>query len=125
MNLAQMFAQRAVAVSNAYGGPYYDALIIDKGTAIYDTGGSIVTPGTSSTRPCQAQVDTVTQDMRREEGFTDGDVRILILADRLAGAVNLDNTIRILAGPHMGLWQIQTISIDAFGIYYELRGRRA
>lgn len=124
LNMAKVFAERAAFVSQVYGGPYYDALIMDKGDAVYDTGGSIVTPGTASTRPCQAQVDTVTQDMRREEGFADGDVRILVLADTLAGGISLDNSIEILGGANIGTWQIQTISRDPFGIYFELRGRR-
>jgi hypothetical protein len=63
--------------------------------------------------------------MRREEGFADGDVRILVLSDTLAGDLSLDNSIELLGGAHIGKWQIQTISRDPFGIYFELRGRRA
>lgn len=125
LNVAAKFASAAQSVSAMYGGPYYDALILDKGEAVFDDGGSIITPGTPTTRTCQAQVDTVTQDMRREEGFADGDVRILVLADTLAGGISLDNSIEVLGGAHAGAWQIQTISRDPFGIYYELRGRRA
>lgn len=125
LNMAAVFAQQALAISQAYGGPYYDALVMGKGDAIYDDGGSIVTAGTATERACQAQVDDATQDMRREEGFTDGDVRIIILSDTLAGSIGLDDSVKILGGPHMGEWLVQTISRDAFGIYFELRGRRA
>lgn len=125
LNMAAIVAQKAVAISQAYGGPYYDAVIQSPGDAVYDDGGSIIVPGDPTIRACQAQVDVATQDMRREEGFTDGDVRIIILSDTLAGEIGLDDSIKILGGPHKGEWQIETISRDPFGIYWELRGRRA
>jgi len=125
INVAAKFATVAQSVSAMFGGPYYDAIIRRQGNAVYDDGGSIVTPGTPISRICQAQVDVATQDMRNEVGFTDGDVRILVLANTLAGAVTLDDSIELLGGAHIGLWQIQSISVDPFNIYYELRGRRA
>ena len=125
LNMAAKFATVAQAVSAAYGGPYFDALVLSKGEPVYDDGGSIVTPGTPSSRPCEAQVDAATQDKRREEGFTDGDVRILILADGIVGAISLDDRVQVLAGPHAGTWLIQSIARDPFGIYWELRGRPA
>lgn len=125
INVAAKFATVAQSVSAMFGGPYYDAIIRRQGDAVYDDGGSIVTPGTPISRICQAQVDVATQDMRNEVGFTDGDVRILVLANTLDGAVTLDDSIELLGGAHIGLWQIQSISVDPFNIYYELRGRRA
>jgi hypothetical protein len=125
INVAAKFATVAQSVSAMFGGPYYDAIIRRQGDAVYDDGGSIVTPGTPISRICQAQVDVATQDMRNEVGFTDGDVRILVLANTLAGAVTLDDSIELLGGAHIGTWQIQSISADPFNIYYELRGRRA
>lgn len=125
INIAAKFATVAQSVSAMFGGPYYDAIIRSQGQPVYDDGGSIITPGTPISRICQAQVDVVTQDMRSDVGFTDGDVRILVLADTLEGAVSLDDSIELLGGSHIGTWQIQSVSIDPFGIYYELRGRRA
>jgi hypothetical protein len=125
INVAAKFATVAQSVSAMFGGPYYDAIIRSKGQPVYDDGGSIITPGTPISRVCQAQVDVATQDMRNEVGFTDGDVRILVLADTLDGGVSLDDDIELLGGAHIGTWQIQSISVDPFGIYYELRGRRA
>lgn len=125
INIAAKFATVAQSVSAMFGGPYYDAIIRSPGQPVYDDGGSIITPGTPTSRICQAQVDVVMQDMRSDVGFTDGDVRILVLADTLEGAVSLDDSIELLGGSHIGTWQIQSISIDPFGIYYELRGRRA
>lgn len=123
--MAEVFAQKALAISAMYGGPYYDAIIKSPGEAVYDDGGSIITAGDETLRTCQAQVDDATQDMRREEGFVEGDVRILVLASTLSGAVTTDDRIEILGGANIGEWLIQTISRDSFGIYFELRGRRA
>lgn len=125
INIAAKFATVAQSVSAMFGGPYYDAIIRSPGQPVYDDGGSIITPGTPTSRICQAQVDVVMQDMRSDVGFTDGDVRILVLADTLEGAVSLDDSIELLGGSHIGMWQVQSVSIDPFGIYYELRGRRA
>ena len=125
LNMAAKYASIAQAVSAAYGGPYFDAIIHSKGEAVYDDGGSIVTPGTPTQKSCQAQVDLATQDMRAAEGFTDGDMRILILAEGIVGAISLDDRVEVLAGPHAGTWLIQSIARDPFGIYWELRGRPA
>jgi hypothetical protein len=125
LNLAQAFAERALVISQIYGGPYYDAILHAQGQPVYDVGGSIVTPGTSTSRPCQAQVDMATQDMRQAEGYTEADMRIMILTDTLAGSPTLDETIEILAGPHKGEWRIQSIMRDSMNIYWELRGRQA
>ena len=125
LNMPAQFANIAQTISAAFGGPYYDALIHSAGTPIFDSGGSIITPGVASSRTCQAQVDSVTQDMRQSEGYTDADMRILVLASTLSGPVTLDNSIQILGGSHVGKWLIQSIARDSFGIYWELRGRRA
>lgn len=125
MNMPAQFAGFAQNISARFGGPYHASRITDKGNPVYDDGGSIVTPGTPSTRTCMAQVDSVTEDMRREEGFVEGDVRILVLSDTLTGGITTDNSIEVLAGPHAGSWQIETVGADAFGIYHELRGRKA
>ncbi|MES2783599.1 MAG: hypothetical protein V4657_12455 [Pseudomonadota bacterium] len=123
--MAQFFAGKALAISAMYGGPYYDALVHSPGEAVYDDGGSIITPGDATVRTCQAQVDSVTQDMRREEGFVDGDVRILVLATTLSGAITTDDQIEILGGANVGRFMVQSVSRDPFGVYYELRGRPA
>jgi hypothetical protein len=123
--MSAKFATVAQAVSATYGGPYYDAVVNSPGTPVFDSGGSIVTPGVATSRACQAQVDSVTQDMRQSEGYTDADMRILVLADTLAGGITLDDKIEILAGPHAGEWMIAAINRDPFGIYHELRGRKA
>ena len=125
LNMAQVYAQRAAFVSQVYGGPYYDALVHSPGEAVYDDGGSIVTAGTASVRTCQAQVDSVTQDMRRDEGFVDGDVRILVLTVTLTATITTDDQIEILGGANRGRFMVQSVSRDPFGVYYELRGRPA
>ncbi len=125
LNMAQVFAERAQFVSAMYGGPYYDALVHSPGEAVYDDGGSIITPGDATVRTCQAQVDLVTQDMRRDEGFVDGDVRILVLTTTLTATITTDDQIEILGGANQGRFMVQSVSRDPFGVYYEIRGRPA
>ena len=125
LNMAKAFAVKASSISHRYGGPYYDAIVHSYGEPVYDIGGSIVAPGVATRRQCQAQVDAATEDMRRDENYIDGDVRILILSDTLSGGIITDDRIQILSGPRSGEWLIQSIARDPFGIYYELRGRRA
>lgn len=125
MTIADAFGALAADISTAIGGPYFDALIHHKGTATYDSGGSIVTPGTPSSNACLAQVDAMTDAMRAQDGFVEGDARILVLASGLESSIDTDNKIEITAGPHVGRWAVQAVGRDSFGIYYELRGRSA
>lgn len=119
-----MFAGIATGISAAFGGPYFPARVITVTDAVYDAGGSIVTPGTPVYRACQAQVDAATEAMRSADGFTERDVRILILAATLAGPIDTDARIEVLAGPNAGVYSIQSVDADTMGAYWELRGRR-
>jgi hypothetical protein len=123
MTIADAFGALAANISTAIGGPYFDALIHHKGVATYDSGGSIVTPGTPTSNACLAQVDAMTEAMRAQDGFVEGDARILVLAHGLTGTIDTDNSIQITAGPHVGRWLIQSRAFDPMGVYYELRGR--
>lgn len=125
LNLAKVFAERAALISAKFGGPYYDAIVHSPGEPVYDNGGSIATPGTATQATCQAQVDSVTQDMRAVEGFIEGDVRILVLTITITGEITTDDQIEILGGANVGWWLVQSVTRDAMGIYYELRGRSA
>ena len=55
------------------------------GTPTYDDGGSIVTPGQSIQYLCKVQVDSASQAMLEADGFTDTDVRLIVLAPWPAG----------------------------------------
>lgn len=123
MSIADAFAGIAVAFSNAGLGPYVDAKAITITDAVYDDGGSIVTPGVVVERDCKVQVESVTEAMRSQEGYTDRDVRLLTLASTLSGALDTSATITVLAGPNPGTYSLQTCSRDPMGAYWESRAR--
>lgn len=123
--LAERFAGIARAVSNRFGGPYHDAVLRWPGVPVTDDGGSIISPGTPEEYDCSAQIDVVTEAMRLEAGYTDMDMRVLILAPGLARPVDTDATLEVLAGPHAGTWTIAGESLDTMGFAFDGRGRRA
>lgn len=123
--LADRFASIAGAVSARFGGPYHAARLIWPGTPVEDAGGSIITPGTPVIVDCQAQIDVCTEAMRLEAGYTDRDMRMLILAPGLSRPVDSDATLEVLAGPHTGQWSIAGASFDTMGFAFDGRGRVA
>ena len=125
LNLASIYATKAMAISAQLGGPYHSARIVDFAQPVFDSGGSIVTPGARQERACMAQVDAATQAMRAAEGFTESDMRIMVLASGLFGEITTDSRVEIIEGPHVGNWLVASVSRDPLGIYWELRGRRA
>lgn len=124
MSVAAAFADIALGIAAATGAGFHDAIAKSPGTAIYDEGGSIGTPGTPTERECSVQVDAATEAMRLAEGYRDKDMRLLVLAATLDGDLNTDATIDVLAGPHQGEWQIASVDRDPVGIYFECSGRR-
>lgn len=122
--LDQAFAQIAAAFSDTFGAGYWPAVARWPGTPVM-AGGSIVTPGTPVEKPCRAQVDNVTEAMRQAQSYTDGDVRILVLAATLDGALDTDARLEITDGPHVGEWLVAGVQRDPAAIYWECRGRRA
>lgn len=120
--LADAFAQIATAVSSAFGGPYHAGKLRWPGTPVLD-GGSIVSPGTPEEYDCSVQVDAVTEAMRGQDGYTDRDMRLLILAPGLARAVDTSATVEVLAGPHVGTWMIASNASDVLGFAFDGRGR--
>lgn len=123
--LDEAFAQIAVAVSDALGGPYHDAILRWPGEPVTDEGGSIVSPGQPDAYECKAQVDICTEAMRGEAGYTDKDVRLIILAPGLSRRVDTEARLQILRGPHAGTWTIAGDSLDAMGFAFDGRGRAA
>lgn len=89
----------------------------------FDEGGSLV-PGTVETIDCQVQVDSVTERMRQADGYTDRDVRLLILAHGLP-EMTTDYQVEVLAGPFAGMWMVASVDRDPAGAVFDCRGRRA
>lgn len=122
MNMPAAFAQIALAVSAQMGGPFHDARILNAGNPTVDDGGSITDPGTPTVRACSVQIDI--DAIRSTEGYEDGTARFLILSATLTGAVNTDERVEVLAGPHAGLWMVSELDRDPAGIGWAGKGRR-
>lgn len=122
--LADAFASIALAFSDAFEGPFGPAVIHSPGTPVMDDGGSIATPGTPDARDCQAQVDRAGEAMRQQDGFTEGDMAIIVLAATLTGGITTDDRIEIMAGAFAGMWSIEAVARDTVAAGFELRGRR-
>jgi hypothetical protein len=125
VTIPQAFARIATAFSAAGLGPFHRSRVITTSGAVYDDGGSIVTPGQVLQRDCMIQVDSVTEAMRAQEGYTDRDVRLLVLSATLAGVLDTAATVDVLEGPNQGVYSLQTCVRDPMGVYWECRGRAA
>jgi hypothetical protein len=123
--MAAQFAAIAARLSSQFGGPYHRATAIWQDAPVFDSGGSIVTPGAVVSFPCLCQVDGVTESMRRSESYTEKDMRLLILREGLGRAIDSGATVDVLTGPHAGRWLVASVTADAAGVYYECTGRRA
>lgn len=131
MSLAQAFAGIAGGFSAAFGVPYHAGFVIRHMDAVYDDGGSIITPGGVDRASCQVQIDSVDERMR-PEAWTDKDYRFLILSASLgegdqSGAIpdlDTDATIEVPAGDMAGSWMVSSLQKDPAGIGYVGRGRR-
>ena len=121
-DLAGAFAQIAAALPVGIS-PFRPGKLCWPGTPVTDEGGSIVTPSTPEEFDCSVQVDQVTEAMRAEAGYTDKDLRLLILAPDLGRAVDTAATVEVLSGPHLGTWSIQSEAKDVMGFAYDGRGR--
>lgn len=125
MTFADAFANIATAFAGQFGAPFADGKILSAGTAVFDDGGSIVTPGTPTERTCKVQIDISTDSMRQDAGFVQGDARFMILKSGLAGTLSTDERIQVLSGPHAGTWMVSALELDPAGIGWTGRGRRS
>lgn len=120
-----IFADLAVGFSETFGGPYMAVEAVWPGAAEKDAGGSIVTPGTPVRKPCRAQFDRATQDMRDSPDFLETDLRILVLASTLDGQFDTHARIEVAEGQYAGSWALLSCGRDPAGIGYVCRGRRS
>lgn len=123
LSLASAFEAIAASVSGSMGGPYHVAVVRTNEDAVYDDGGSIAAPGDVLERNCMCQVDSATEAMRQDPGYTEKDVRLLVI--QLEGDLTTDAVVEVSAGPHIGSYSVQSVSADPFAIYRECRGRRS
>lgn len=120
----QVFAGIATAFSQQFGAPFADATAIFPGVPTRDDGGRIVTPGTPVTKPCKAQVCAPTEEMRADANFIQKDMRIVVLAATLNGALDTSADVVVASGPHAGRWDLQSATLDTAGIGWVCRGRK-
>lgn len=124
MDLAAAFGEIGTAFSSMFGGPFHSARTAEQTAAVYDDGGSIISPGSVVHRPCMVQIDTATQAMRESPGFVDTDVRFIVLASTLTGSLGTEARIEVMDGPHAGVWSVEQIERDPVAAGWVGRGRR-
>ncbi|WIA54318.1 hypothetical protein N6H05_14725 [Sphingobium sp. WTD-1] len=104
----------------ALGGLYLPATLHVPGTRTDDEEGNIsYGPGTDV--PCRAQMDAATYAMRQSEGYSEGDVRIIILTAGLGAEVTTDCQITV-SGKR---WMVGSADLDAASSHWVCRGRAA
>lgn len=121
-----MFAATFAAIAAGFTGeegPLFPAAVVTETPPVIDDGGSIVTPGVPSERPCSAQVDVVTDAMRREDGFADKDVRLILIG--LDGGLDTFARVEVQAGPSAGLYSVQSVQRDPVSVGFDCRARVA
>lgn len=124
MDLAAAFCEIGLAFSGVLGGPYHDARTIEQIAPVYDDGGSIIAPGSVAYRTCSVQIDSATDAMRSAPDFVQSDMRFIILASTLDGALNTEARIQVLEGPFAGTWTVDMLERDPVAAGWVGRGRR-
>lgn len=105
----------------AFGAVYLPATLHRYTQPELDDGGSPVDGSGGWTNiACRAQRDAATERMRRAEGFSESDVRLLVLAASFSGGISTDDEVTV-AGTR---YAIESVDMDPAGAYWELRGRR-
>lgn len=122
--LDALFADLALGFSEQFAAPYVAAEARWKGTPTLDAGGSISAPGMPVVKTCKAQVSAPTEAMRSAEGFRQTDMRIMVLAATLDGALDTDARIVIASGVHAGTWELLSATLDTAGIGWACAGRK-
>jgi len=125
MDMGAIFADFGIGLSAQFGGPIKPGSVVRYGAPITDDGGSIVTPGAVTIADCSLQIENATEAMRQADGYTDEDMRLLVLASTLEGTIDTDASIDVLTGPYFGRWSIASVDSDPFGVYWDCRGRRS
>lgn len=118
MTLPAAFAGIARGFAASIGAPFKPATVTSDRPAALDAGGSIMVADYPVTRSCLAQVDAATDLMRREDGYQDRDVALLLLE---AGAVAVGEKV----GVDGETYRVESVGSDPAGIGLLCRGRPA
>ncbi len=123
MSIAARISSIAIGISRRLGAGFWPGVVISSSGASFDNGGSITSPGIAIERDCFVQLDEATSEMRRAEGYAEGDVRLLVLSGSLSGALSPDMRVRISDGPHVGFYSIRSAILDVAASHWDCRGR--
>lgn len=89
-----------------------------------DDGGSIIASEEPDLIDCRVQVDRCTEAMRQADGYTDADVRLLIIRQGV-GTLTTEDRVEVLSGPCTGVYLVSSVELDPAGAAFDCRGRRA
>ena len=102
---------------------YPDGFLHRDGTdPVYDDEANITGYSSAAAIPCKVQRDKATYAMRQAEGYSEGDVMLIVLAEGLS--VEIPTDYRISDGQGIK-WMVQSAELDAAGSHWICRGRRA
>lgn len=123
---SDLYGEFARAFAEDGNGPFWLARIVSQTAPEFDDGGSLVVSDTGPwLRDCVVQVDQADTAMRTEQGFAEGDRRMIVPASSLSGPVTTDNQVVIRNGPFAGDWNIESVRRDAAASEWVMRGRPA
>lgn len=109
----------ASILNGVFASIYLDGELIRR-TITEDAGGSQTV--TDTRQDIKVQTDGVTEAMRVADGYTDDDVRLIVLTGGLNGPITTDD--KIIDG-RGDTWSVSMPSLDACGSHWEIRGQRS
>ncbi len=119
----KLLAGGAKALFGELLSPMYLAAQVTGREATYGADGTLQMG--SDSRACLARVDSATERMRGEEGFTITDRAISVLATSIVGDLTTDHEIEIFEGPYTGaVFGVASVDRPPGGSYYFCRGAR-
>lgn len=119
----KLLAGGAKALFGGLLSPMYLAAQVTERAATYGADGTLQMG--SAPRACLARVDSATERMRGEAGFTITDRAISVLATSIEGDLTTDHEIEIFEGPYAGAtFGIANVDRPPGGSYYFCRGAR-
>lgn len=108
------------SVLNSVFAAIYPDGTLRRETITEDAGGSQTV--TTVNIPIKVQTDGVTEAMRNAAGYTDTDVRLIVLTAGLGGPITTNDKIVDGRG---SVWAVTMPSLDTCGSHWEIRGQRA
>ena len=106
-------------LNGVFASIYPDGVLIRR-TISEDAGGSQTV--TDTTHRIKVQTDSASEVMRQAEGYTDTDVRLIVLTGGLNGPITTNDKITDSRGD---TYSVTMPILDACGSHYEIRGQRS